>query len=283
MNMEFTHALQPSFAIEEFDFETVMLDRRGQVTERRTGKARQLVENLGQGIRLEMVAVRGGDFLMGSPAGQGYADEWTQHPVAVAPFYLGRYPVTQGQWEAVVGRPAPCRARGSRRPVENVSWEDAQQFCRRLAVITGRDYRLPSEAQWEYACRAGTATPFCCGDTITTDLANYVGDSPYGAGPAGVYRHGTTEVGAFPPNAFGLYDMHGNVWEGCADQWHEHYADAPVDGHPWESNSTGIFRVACGGSWHDGPDLCRSAVRLKLNPREGDDFFGFRVAAPEAA
>jgi formylglycine-generating enzyme required for sulfatase activity len=136
---------------------------------------------------------------------------------------------------------------------------------------------LPSEAEWEYACRAATTTPFACGATITPDLANYVGEFSYRAGPTGVYRHGTTDVGSFPPNAFGLYDMHGNVWEWCADAWHDDYTGALADGSFWESRNDSA-RVLRGGCWHDPPDLCRSAARLRSEPQAGEDFFGLRVA-----
>jgi formylglycine-generating enzyme required for sulfatase activity len=161
--------------------------------------------------------------------------------------------------------------------VDRVSWYDAREFCERLSERTGRVYRLPSEAEWEYACRARTTTPFYFGETITTDLANYVGEHIYRSEPKGIYRHETTEVGSFPPNAFGLYDMHGNVWEWCADAWHDNYVGAPADGSVWESRS-GSQRVLRGGCWHDPPGLCRSAARLKHVPHEGEDFFGFRVA-----
>jgi formylglycine-generating enzyme required for sulfatase activity len=136
---------------------------------------------------------------------------------------------------------------------------------------------MPSEAEWEYACRARTTTPFYFGETITTDLANYVGEFVYRSEPKGIYRHETTEVGSFPPNAFGICDMHGNIWEWCEDTWHNNYLGAPADGKVWEIQA-GLNRVLRGGCWHDPPDLCRSAVRLKHVLNEGEDFFGFRVA-----
>ena len=150
-------------------------------------------------------------------------------------------------------------------------------FCEKLSELTGRTYRLPSEAEWEYACRAETTTPFHFGPTITTDLANYDGNYTYGNGPKGTYRQQTTDVGSFPPNAFGLYDMHGNVWERCQDVWHENYEGAPTDGSAWLEGGDQSWRVLRGGSWFGSPDVCRSANRFRF-PR--DDILGnvgFRV------
>jgi formylglycine-generating enzyme required for sulfatase activity len=224
-----------------------------------------------------MIVVRGGVFLMGSPAGVGFDDERPRHQVDVAPFLLGRYPVTQDQWAALMG-PKTCRFKGGLRPVENVSWHDAEQFCLRLARHAGHPYRLPSEAEWEHACRAGSATPFAFGETLTTSLVNYCGEHTHGRGPLGLYRHTTTDVGQFLPNGFGLSDMHGTLWEWCADVWHVDYRGARADGRAWQGGD-GAFGVARVGSWHDPPDLCRSSARLRVRRREGDEFTGFRVAA----
>ena len=155
-------------------------------------------EDLGNGVSLEMVEVAGGVFLMGSRAGSGYADECPPHSVKVDRFFMGRYLVTQEQWQAIVGRLPDCRGRGARRPVDRVSWNAANEFCRRLSRKTGRTYRLPGEAEWEYACRARTTTPFYCGETLTTDLANYVGEHTYRSEPKGTYRHGYDRRGQFP-------------------------------------------------------------------------------------
>ena len=233
-------------------------------------------ENLGNGVVLEMVAIPGGKFLMGSPEGQGDDSEKPQHQVTVPPFFMGKYPVTQAQWERVADLPKvkidlrskPSHFKGANLPVENVSWHDAQEFCARLSKATGKLYRLPSEAEWEYACRANTTTPYYFGDTITTDLVNH--RNKYGQ---------TTEVGKFPPNAFGLYDMHGNVWEWCEDGWHGNYINAPIwpnDSIPWiSSNNKQILR---GGSWIDLRGLCRSACRNGNNAYYRCYDYGFRVA-----
>ena len=153
---------------------------------------------------------------------------------------MGKYPVTQAQWRFVAAQLPqvnreleidPSRFKGDNLPVETISWLDAEEFCQRLSHHTGRLYRLPSEAEWEYACRAGTTTPFHFGETISPEFANYNGEYTYGNGEKGVYRKQTTPVGSFQvANPFGLYDIHGNVWEWCADDWHKNYQGAPSDG-----------------------------------------------------
>ncbi len=279
----------------ELVFESLTLDRQGRLSARRPGRGLALALPLGEDVLLELVVIPGGQFLMGSSPGAGYPDEQPEHSVRVEPFLMGRYPVTQEQWASVMGELPACRFPGPRRPVENVSWREAAEFCRRLTAKTGRRCGLPSEAQWEYACRAGTRTPFSCGMTITSDLANYVGEVTYAGEPPGVYRHGTTEVGAFPPNPLGLYDLHGQLWEFCADDWRLDYREEPGDGsgetkdaappaapvtdQAWQAGRPSRFRVARGGSWHDGPGLCRSAARLRIECEHGDDIYGLRLAA----
>jgi formylglycine-generating enzyme required for sulfatase activity len=174
---------------------------------------------------------------------------------------------------------------GPNLPVDTICWQNAAEFCKRLSKKTGRAYSLPSEAQWEYACRAGTVTPFAFGETITTDFANYVGNHIYRDEPRGVYRHVPTPGGTFPPNAWGLYDMHGGVWEFCADAWHDDYTGAPIDGSPriaaFHGKQAPTPRVARGGSWHEPPLHCRSAVRLKVAEDDVMDFYGLRVMLVE--
>jgi formylglycine-generating enzyme required for sulfatase activity len=260
------------------EFETVTVDRQGKVISQIKSSAKVFVEYLDEQTWLELALIPGGIFRMGSPGRQGYDDEHPQHIVTVSPFWLGKMPVTQAQWQAVMKKLPVCRFKGARLPVENVSWEDARLFCSRLSKKTGRAYRLPSEAGWEYACRAGSESSFHFGDTLTTDLANYVGEHIFLAESKGIYRHSTTEAGCFPPNAFGLYDMHGNVWEWCADAWHDDYQGAPLDGSVWDTNDMHAPRVLRGGSWHEIPGNCRSATRLRMGAGEREDFFGLRVA-----
>ena len=258
-------------------FETVTVNEHGEIIRRETLTAPVFVETLPGGVAQELIAGPEGRFLMGSRAGSGYPDERPQHSVQVPAFFLGRFPVTQAQWNAIMPQSLPWRTPGATHPADRVSWHAAMAFCARVSQATGRGYHLPSEAEWEYACRGGTTTPFAFGHTLTTDLANYVGEHTYGAGPKGVYRHGSTEAGAFPPNAFGINDMHGNVWEWCADAWHDDYTGVPSDGSAW-TDSGSRDHVLRGGCWHDPPDLCRSAARLRQSPDSGEDYFGFRVA-----
>jgi formylglycine-generating enzyme required for sulfatase activity len=239
-------------------------------------------------VQLEMLAIPSGTFWMGSPDGEGYDNERPRHKVTIAPFWMGKYPITQAQYQAVMGK-NPSRFKGDRRPVEKVSWHDAIAFCKQLRGKDNRHFRLPSEAEWEYACRAGTETPFYFGETITTDQANYRGTDweyngtvypgNYGSGPKGEYREQTTDVGIFPANAFGLYDMHGNVWEWCADHWHGNYEGAPIDGSAWldENADTEARRVLRGGSWINIPRYCRSASRYRYVAGIRNCNFGFRV------
>ena len=282
-----------------FTFETFTVNPNGKVSPPESKTARYYSEDLGNGITLEMLAIPGGTFLMGSPQDEkdSFGDERPQHEVNVPPFFIGKYPITQEQWRAIASRTdlkvdpsAPLRVNldlnpayfkdrpdSDRRPVEQVNWYDAIEFCARLSKLTGREYRLPSEAEWEYACRAGTTTPFYFGETITGELANYRASETYAGEAKGEYREETTPVGQFPPNAFGLYDMHGNVWEWCADTWHDNYDGAPTDGSAWIKNGDDNRSPLRGGSWYYFPNKCRSAYRFNYYRRGIGNNNGFRV------
>ena len=272
-----------------YEFEVVTVNRRGEIINKVWQQARYFTEPLGNGVDLEMVDLPGGTFIMGSPEDEkdSYSSEKPQHQVKVQPFYMGKYPVTQAQWQAVAKlprierdfNPDPFRFKGENRPVERVSWYDAVEFCARLSLATGKEYRLPSEAEWEYACRAGTTTPFHYGETITSELANYDASSTYAEEPAGDYRRETTPVGSFPPNGFGLYDMHGNVEEWCADPWHGNYEGAPEDGRVWGEDGDDNRSPLRGGSWDVISRICRSAFRFYYGSRVSIvNDVGFRVS-----
>ncbi len=290
-----TASAKTAESLPTFNFEVVTLNRRGEVVQREQHSANYFSENLGNGITLEMVEIPGGTFVMGAPeVEEDTSDrERPQHDVTVSSFCLGKYPVTQAQWRVVALMPKidrdldpdPSHFKGDDdRPVEGVSWLDAQEFCQRLSNATGREYRLPSEAEWEYACRAGTTTPFHFGETITTQFVNFNGDYTYADAPEGEKRKQTTPVGSFPPNRFGLYDMHGNVWEWCEDDWHEHYNGAPTDGSAWieNDNRTETKKVLRGGSWYHYPRFCRCANRFRLDPGNRVNYYGFRLCCSVA-
>ncbi len=284
----------------EYKFDVITVNYKGKEINRKEGRAKYFAEDLGNGITLEMVEIESGTFLMGTEEEEierlvkkfdrsvffsnVFKRESPQHKVNVPAFYMAKFQVTQAQWKAVAGlpqverelKPNPSYHKGDDLPVEEVPWHDAAEFCARLSKQTGKEYRLPSEAEWEYACRAGTTTPFHFGETITTDLANYRGNDVYANEPEGKYRAKTTPVGSFPPNAFGLYDMHGNVWEWCADTYHENYQGAPNDGSAWVSEFC-TMRVIRGGSWDGNPSYCRSAIRGTVARADRGSYIGFRV------
>jgi formylglycine-generating enzyme required for sulfatase activity/predicted Ser/Thr protein kinase len=294
--------------LQTFSFETVKVNNQGSIISRQQSQAQYFTEDLGNGVSVEMVYIPGGTFTMGSPETEAESEgnEKPQHQVTIQPFYMGKYTVTQAQWKAVALlpkikrdlNPDPSYFKGNNRPVERVSWYDAVEFCARLSQKTGCNYRLPSEAEWEYACRAGTRTPFHFGETITPDLANYNGNYTYANAPKGKYREETVDVGSFPPNAFGLYEMHGNVWEWCADPRHGNYNGAPTDGSVWDekdndnryqksadllvmSRNDDKPRLLRGGSWDYLPRNSRSAIRFSYAPdtRLFNDGFRFLCVA----
>ena len=238
---------------------------------------------LAEGVDMTFAWIPPGTFLMGSPAEEPerWEDE-TLHEVTLPQgFYLGIHAVTQAQWQAVMGD-NPSRFKGRKRqdknrPVENVSWEDCQAFCTKLSESDGKRYVLPSEAEWEYACRAGTTTPFHFGETLTTDQANYNGNYPYNKGAQGEYRKRTTSVGSFPPNAWGLFDMHGNVWEWCQDVYRP-YGESNTKNTLEAGNIDETARVLRGGSWFGNARNCRAAIRNRYAPGYRYIGNGFRVA-----
>lgn len=240
-------------------------------------------------IPLAVIWIPGGEFLMGCPDGEdGYDHEKPQHPVRVSSFAMGQYPVTQAQWRAVAQlpqqerelEPDPSEFMGRDRPVERVSWYDATEFCARLAARTGRAYRLPTEAEWEYACRAGTTTPFHFGETLSPEVANYRCSETYGErGIKGEPIGQTTPVDKYAiANCFGLSDLHGNVWEWCQDNWHKGDEGAPEGGRAGinddKENSTKVIR---GGSWRSDPRNCHSAFRDFSSRVNRLDSLGFRL------
>jgi formylglycine-generating enzyme required for sulfatase activity len=274
-----------------FQFDVVTVDEYGKIINRRRLEAQYFIEKLAKDVNLEMVSIPGGTFMMGSPESEKghHESESPQHKVTVPPFFMGKYPVTQAQWRVVAGlpqvnrslEPNPSYFKGDNLPVEEILWYyDSEEFCARLSKSTGRNYRLPSESEWEYACRAGTTTPFHFGETLTTDLANYGGNNVYGKEPKGIYRKSTTEVGSSGfANSFGLYDMHGNIWEWCADTWHDNYTNAPNNGSPWIDENNKDIRLLRGGSWSNIPRYCRSAFHNGYYWGEWLlNYIGFRIA-----
>ncbi|MEK9511976.1 SUMF1/EgtB/PvdO family nonheme iron enzyme [Limnospira fusiformis PMC 851.14] len=290
----------PKPPTQKFKFDIVTVNSMGREINHRPGQAECIIEDLGNSVTLEMVLIPGGTFIMGASSGEPRSSnaERPQHQVTIKPFLMGKYPVTQAQWRQVASFPKlqrnlsldPSRFKGFNLPVEKVSWYDVVEWCDRLSKVISKPCRLPSEAEWEYAARAGRTSPFHVGDTLTTDLANYDGNYSYSSGLKGVFRKKTTPVGRFQSaNAFGLYDIHGNVWEWCADPWRDNYNGAPSDGTVWDSQDIDVDnlvklleskdrRVLRGGSWSNLPVFCRCASRNSAYPGNLLHNFGFRVA-----
>ena len=295
----------------------ITVDASGKETNRRTVQVQYFAEDkigLPSGAKaIEMALIPAGNFEMGMPASEKQialesaikngvsretAEKWldastpTRKINFAQSFYVSRYAVTQAQWFAVMGTDydkdgfkkrfgeLDNKFKGDNRPMVVVNWNDAKAYCVKLSERTNRSYRLPTESEWEYSCRAKTTSPFYFGETITAELVNHDSNYPYAKvdkNSAG-YRQVTTDVGSFPPNEWGLYDMHGNVWEWCEDVWHENYNGAPTDGSAWLSGGEQGQRLLRGGSWSDDAFYCRSAYRLRYNTYGGIDI-GFRVAA----
>ena len=290
--------------LQTFSFDTVTLDNSGNVIENDTKSAEYFTETLANGVELIMVKIPAGRFLMGSPESEDKRDndESPQHWVDIEEFYLGKFTVTQAQWEAVMDS-SPWQEYdekfwGENKPVIGVSWNDAKEFCKKLSQETRKTYNLPSEAQWEYACRAVIShqssvisenitkeewnqkynQPFHFGETITPDYVNYDGNYPYSNASEGVYRGKTVDVDYFQyGNNFGLYQMHGNVWEWCEDNYHNNYNNAPNNGNIWLNKSEENVRILRGGSWFNYSWDSRSAFRDRFNSDNHNINVGFRV------
>lgn len=290
----------------DVEFTVVTVDATCSRIDQRRGRAHVVVVEVGDGVELELVAIPGGAFQMGiSPetaariqqdrkrlnlsaeeASDRIAAESPRHTVTVRPFLIGRYEVTQAQWRVVAAMPKvrhdldldPSDVEGDDLPVSCVSWRDAREFCARLSRASGLRVRLPSEAEWEYACRAGTTTAFHLGPTLPASLANFWAERPFGGAAVGFYREDVTEVGSFRiANAFGLYDMHGNVAEWCSDPWHASYDGAPATAESWEEGGDRHHRAVRGGSWYDSALDCRSSARRRVGWHDHEDENGLRV------
>ena len=260
-------------------FDAAEAKRRQAETAKALGVAAEREVDLGGGVKLTLVLIPAGEFLMGSPESE-LRRVWNeaQHRVTISkPFWIGKYEVTQEQWRAVMRRNR-SRFKDPKRPVEQASWNDIQLFLKALnARVPGGGFGLPTEAQWEYACRAGTATPFHVGETISTDQADFNGEAPYGTSPVGVHRKETVPVGSFPPNAWGHHDMHGNVWEWCQDWYAPYPKGAQTDPR---GPDEGERRVLRGGGWLIVAAFARSACRAHVLPSNRYCVYGFRLASP---
>jgi formylglycine-generating enzyme required for sulfatase activity len=271
-----------------FAFETVKTNDLGEVIKRTKKHAFYYTENLGNDVGIDMVYIPAGSFMMGTSEEESNKAldrrtiplEKPQHLVNIPAFYMAKYPTTQEQYQAIMGE-NPSNFRGINLPVEQVTWKKAKEYCQNLINKTDKPYVLPSESQWEYACRSGTNTLFYFGDVITTDLANYNGKFSYERYPSGVNREQTTSVDTFPPNSFGLYDLHGNISQWCADTWHVNYEGAPTDERPWVDDlpswSFGdyYYHVLRGGSWFVGLSGCHCANRTTGS--QIPSIVGFRI------
>ncbi len=292
--------------LHQLEFESAKLTKQPRslnlgskwVVNRQRGRTEAFDEQLGRradvfselsdlGIVLKMVQIPGGEFLMGSADNERNNREQPQHLVMIAPFFLSRITITQSQWKIIAEstkvrrelNPNPSKFSGDNLPVEQITWFEAIEFCERLQLLTARPYRLPSEAEWEYACRAGTDTAFCYGETISPEVATYDSTQKYKSSPKAKSPKQTSEVDKHQvSNTLGLSDMHGNVWEWCADHWDDSYENAPNDGTALLTDNTQWKRVVSGGCWQDPPIICRSRYRNGISPSNKIITIGFRVA-----
>jgi eukaryotic-like serine/threonine-protein kinase len=261
---------------------SIKLNDYGNIIDRPQSHSYIFQEELGDGTFLTMVQIPPGTFMMGSPdreEGQESCEQ-PEHPVNIPTFYLGQTQITQAQWTAIFPDRQGTFSSNHQVPIDSISWLDAIEFCHRLSTNTGRKYRLPTESEWEYACRATTTNPFAYGDTISPSIVNYDAARPYGESVKGICRGKSTPVATFPPNLFGLYDMHGNLWEWCLDEWFANYRDAPQDGSArgdLETRTENTQRVVRGGSWFSAGQMCRAASRSSLPASYRHNHYGFRV------
>jgi formylglycine-generating enzyme required for sulfatase activity len=268
--------------LQSFSFDVITVDKKGNENSRTRKTAELFVEDLGNKVLLEMVKVPKGTYHMGSPTGQGKNTEWPKHTVTLPDFLMGKYLVTQKQWQVVAAlpqeeialNPAPSNFKGDNLPVECVNWIEAVEFCQRLSRKTGRVYRLPSEAEWEYACQAGTTTEFHFGETLTPELARVKANS--GMALFTIFAGETSPVGSFLPNSFGLFDLHGNVYEWCSDCWHDNYNGAPADGKAW-LDFVIKTKVVRGGCCKVPPSDCRTTSRMGFGYWCASGVIGFRL------
>jgi formylglycine-generating enzyme required for sulfatase activity len=282
-------------SLKSFKFEIAKLVRQPRfmqlgsrwIIDRQEQKSTLFYERLEGQVSLEMVRIPEGNYWMGAVNKEGDYRQRPRHLVTISSFFMSRFPVTQAQWRAVANaikvridlNPDPSDFKGDNLPVEHITWFEAIEFCERLQLQTGRPYRLPSEAEWEYACRAGTDTPFNFGETISPKLASYDGSKRYRSSPKGRSSEQTSKVGSYhAANAFGLEDMHGNVWEWCADHWYDDYTNAPENGSDRFTDSRNALRVIRGGSWMHEASECRSAYRNGIRPKNRVLAIGFRAA-----
>jgi formylglycine-generating enzyme required for sulfatase activity/nucleoside phosphorylase len=265
-------------------FEYILANDRGEVISKEKGQSKYFIESLAENLDLEMIFVQAGKFIMGS-INSTELNEQPHHEVSIKPFFISKHQITQSQWKTVSSfpkvrcdlNPEPSYFKGENRPVENINWHEANEFCQRLTASTDRNYRLPSEAEWEYACRANTKTAFNCGEALNKKLANYLDTQDYKTNRKGEYINQTKAAMSFQANAFGLYDMHGNVREWCSDNWHNNYQGSPLDEKAWNSGGNNTLKILRGGCYLSKMEDCRSASRSKDVPSNRNCNNGFRV------
>lgn len=269
-------------------FLVVTLNEYGVEIERFWNHTQFHEEYLSEDVSIILVPIPQGNFHMGSPISEIDREEreGPQHLVNIQSFWMSRFPITQDQWFVVsqlpkiniVLDPYPSKFRGNSNPVESVNWFESIEFCSRISKKLGYEFSIPSESEWEYACRAGTNTPFYFGDTLNGEIANYNSKYIYGLGPKSEYIVNKTQnIGLYPSNNFGLSDFHGNVWEWCLDHWHDSYIGAPNNGSSWITDKNSSCRLIRGGSWNRIPSFCRSATRNFMSPNTKSNSVGFRI------